>query len=360
MSGTCWQTGLKMELCNSPFLYVLRAGLWGTLDSGPDSALLSDIDWAVLLRQAHAHAVDALIADGMGLLPFESKPLFQELGSLALAVDAIESGNKLLNAVLKSMAAYWEKVGIKAVLLKGQGLASMYSNPLHRTPGDIDWYFPGKENFNKALALIRAKGLVPEIDGDGDFHYSVKGVIVEHHNRWCDISSPFKKKSIASIEQKFGYSRGPEYTVPAPLTNLIQLNFHILKHVLVMGVGWRQLCDLALATERYWGQYSIDEYKQAVSQLSLLKWSRLLYGVLAKYLGSNCAWMPVTPLENRDVDRLANLIMDCGNFGKESGKKMLGSYASSALWLCRYAPGEVFWRPIMLALIRLGQFIRRK
>ena len=360
MSGTCWQTGLNMELCNSPFLYVLRAGLWDALDSGPVPAILSDIDWAVLLRQAHAHAVDALIADGIGLLPSGSKPFFQELGSLALAVDAIETGNNLLNAVLKAMAAYWEKVGVKAVLLKGQGLAGMYPNPLHRTPGDIDWYFPEKENFKKALALVREKGIVPQIDGDGDYHYSVNGVVVVHHKRWCDISSPFKRRRIAYIELKFGYSRGPEYTVPAPLTNLIQLNVHILKHVLVKGVGWRQLCDLALATRHYCGQYSRNDYRREASKLGLMRWSRLLYGVLAKYLGTDCARMPVAPLEGRDVDRLANLVMDCGNFGRESGKKMLGSYLTSAFLLCRYVPGEVLWRPIMLACNRLGQSLRRK
>ena len=68
---------------------------------------------------------------------------------------------------------------------KGQGLAAMYPNPLHRTPGDIDWYLPGIENFSKALALVKSKGLAPEIDGDGDYHYSVNGVVVEHHRRWC-------------------------------------------------------------------------------------------------------------------------------------------------------------------------------
>ena len=348
-----------MELCNSPFLYVLKAGLWGTLGSTVPVGF-SDTDWDVLLKQARAHAVDALVADGTGLLPAELRPSFQQLGSLAWTVGAIETGNKKVNAVLVSMAAFWKREGITAVLLKGQGIANIYPDPLHRTPGDIDWYFPGLENFKKALALVKARGVAPEIDGDGDFHYNVKGVVVEHHKRWCDISSPFKQGRVAGIEKEFGYSRGSEYTVPAPLTNLIQLNVHILKHVLVMGVGWRQLCDLALATSHYCGQYSVQDYKDAVSKLGLMRWSRLLYGVLAKYLGTDCAWMPVAPLENRDVDRLADLIMNCGNFGRESGKKMMGSYVSSAFWLCRYVPGEVLWRPLMLTLNRFGQILRRK
>ena len=349
-----------MELSHSPFLYVLKAGLWGVLPEGPAPVGLTDSKWAVLLKQAQAHAVEALISDGAGLLPEDQRPSFQQLAPLAMAVDSIERGNQRVNAVLKSLAAFWKKKGLTAVLLKGQGLAGMYAKPEHRTPGDIDWYFPGKENFKKALALVKAKGVALVLDGDGDYHYSVNGVVVEHHKKWCDISSPFKQGRVALIEKAFGYSRGPEYTVPAPLTNLIQLNVHILKHVLVMGVGWRQLCDLAKATKFYNGQYSSEDYNDAVCKLGLKRWSRLLYGVLAKYLGSDCAWMPVVPLANRDVDRLADLIMGCGNFGRESGKKMLGSYVSTAFWLCHYVPCEVLWRPLMLAFNRFGQLLRRK
>ena len=267
MYVTCWQTGKNMELCNSHFLYVLKAGIWGVLPDFPIPLKVSDKEWETLLKQARAHSVEALIADGAGFLPAESRPSFQILGSRALSVDAIEMGNQKVNAVLKSMAAFWKKEGVSAVLLKGQGLATMYPNPLHRTPGDIDWYLPGKENFSKALALVKNKGLAPEIDGDGDYHYSVNGVVVEHHRGWCDISSPFKRRQAVQIEKEFGYSREQDYTIPAPLTNLIKLNVHILKHVLVMGIGWRQLCDLAFATKHYKGKYSIEDYCQAIRKL---------------------------------------------------------------------------------------------
>lgn len=349
-----------MELQHSPFLYLLKAGLWGSLPEAPVATGLSDADWAALFAQARAHAVDALVSDGAGLLPEGQRPPFQQLAPLTVAVDAIERGNDRVDAVLKSMAAFWEKEGVIAVLLKGQGLAGMYAKPEHRTPGDIDWYFPGKENFLKALALVNDRGVAVEIDGDGDYHYTINGVVVEHHKEWCNISSPFKRGIVSALEKEYGYSQGSEFFLLTPLTNLIQLNVHILKHVLVMGVGWRQLCDLALATKHYCGQYSKEEYVRAISRLGLMRWTRLLYGVLAKYLGSDCAWMPVNPLESRDTDRLAELIMRCGNFGRDSGKKMVGSFLSASLLMFRYVPGEVLWRPIMLAWNRLCQLFRRK
>ena len=358
MFRTCWQTGRNMELCNSPFLIILRVGIWGTLSGGSNP--VSNTEWQNLLKQAKGHAVQALIADGAGLLEKEQRPSLQQIASLSVAVDAIERANERVNAVVKSMAAFWEKEGVVAVLLKGQGMAGIYPNTLHRTPGDIDWYFPGKENFSKALALARAKGFALEIDGDGDYHYSVNSVVVEHHQNWCDLSSPFKQSHIAEIEKQFNYTYGTEYNTLSPLTNLIQLNVHILKHILVMGVGWRQLCDLALATRHYQGQYSKEDYCQAIRKLGLTLWTKLLYGVLAKYLGTDCAWMPVAPKFGRDTDKLAELIMNCGNFGRESGRRFLGSYVSASLLLIRYVPGEVLWRPLRLGWNRFSQLFKRK
>lgn len=346
-----------MELRAEPFFYVLKAGLWGEVPAS--SPRLSQSDWASILDRASAHSVLALIAEGSNLLPIENKPSLLQIAELVAAEQVAEKGNKQVNAVLEQMAAFWQKEGVDVVLLKGQGLAGMYFNPLHRTPGDIDWYFSENENFRKALALVQAKGLCPRVDGDGDYHYSVNGVIIEHHKKWCDLSSPFKQGRISKIEKRYGFTQIKGYRFPSALTNLIQLNVHILKHLLIMGVGWRQLCDLAIATRHYCGQYSIDEYNIAVKSLGLMKWSRLLYGVLEKYLGTDCAWIPVIPKTGRDVDRLARMILDCGNFGRKSGVRMLGSYAKSAVLLIRYSPSEVLWRPVMLAFNRLCQIFRR-
>ena len=343
-----------MELQSSPFLRVLRAGLWN-LPLEESFEPLSFADWAEILAQARAHSVLALIADGAGEVSETSRPSLQQIASLALATEEVERGNNKVEAVLRQMAAFWKSESVDAILLKGQGLAGLYAIPEHRTPGDIDWCFPGKDNFSKALALVRSKGFIPERDSDGDYHYSVNSVMVEHHQKWCDLSSPFKRRLVAEIETKYGCSQGQDYIVLAPLTNLIQLNVHILKHVLVLGVGWRQLCDLAVATNHYAGEYSVEEYRQAIDLLGLRRWTSLLYGVLVKFLGVDPARLPVEPETGKDVDRLGEMIMDCGNFGRESGKGMMSSYISSAVFFCRYAPEEVFWRPVMLAWNR---FIR--
>ena len=69
---------------------MLKAGLWGFLPEAPVPVKLSDAEWTILLSQARAHAVEALVSDGVGLLPEGLKPTFRQLAPLAVAVDSIE------------------------------------------------------------------------------------------------------------------------------------------------------------------------------------------------------------------------------------------------------------------------------
>ena len=48
--------------------------------------------------------------------------------------------------------------------------------------------------------------------------------LIEHHKKWCDISSPFKQGRISEIEKKYGFTQVKGYRFPSALTNLIQLN----------------------------------------------------------------------------------------------------------------------------------------
>ena len=62
-----------MELQNSPFLKVLRAGIWNLpLEESADEPL-SESDWSDIFTLAKAHSVQALIADGAGLVPAAGK-----------------------------------------------------------------------------------------------------------------------------------------------------------------------------------------------------------------------------------------------------------------------------------------------
>lgn len=348
-----------MELTDSPFLILLRAGLWNRRPSAGEAEDLREADWQDLFGQAGAHAVIAIVADGMQMLPAELFPSEALRAKVASYVALTERTNLKVDKVLDVMSAFWKKSGVTAVVLKGQGIAKMYPMPLHRTPGDIDWYFPGKAGFEKANALARSRGASLELDGDSDYHYLVGGVVVEHHSRWCDLFAPSRQKKAAALEAEYGYDSAGDFIVLSPTIQLLQLNAHILKHALIKGTGWRQLCDLARAYSCLQGAYDSEQFSAAAKSLGLYRWARLLAGVLVKYLGLDPESVPVPISTGRDIDRLASIVERSGNFGRSSGKGMFLSWLSTAGLFLRYAPGEFIWRPLSLTLNRTEQLLKK-
>ena len=112
-----------------------------------------------------------------------------------------------------------------------------------------------------------------EMDSDGDVHYTLSGVVVEHHRRWNDASSARARRVIDALS--------PE----TPEAQLIMRNVHILKHAMVGGIGLRQLCDLAMAYRHYDGQYDPASLTGKLREAGLGKWNGLLNAFLVQVIG---------------------------------------------------------------------------
>lgn len=67
--------------------------------------------------------------------------------------DAIERKNMQMNKALELLVQWFTESGVQPVLQKGQGIASLYENPLLRECGDIDFYFDSRQMFEKLFLL---------------------------------------------------------------------------------------------------------------------------------------------------------------------------------------------------------------
>ena len=65
----------------------------------------------------------------------------------------LEKANVRVNDAAIQVSEWFRKKGFRTCILKGQGNALLYSNGLHRTPGDIDIWVEGGEN---GLSLLFA------------------------------------------------------------------------------------------------------------------------------------------------------------------------------------------------------------
>lgn len=319
-------------------LSLLRSSLWGV--EAPDLEL-DEGWWEEIFELANAQGVYALIPDVFrrGCVPPRAI-----LARWMLEVERVESANARVEAVARNLGAVWDAAGIRYAVLKGSSLAGLYPRPEHRVPGDIDYYFPEALGWDTAK---RAAGRLgdPAFDSDGDFHYCVRGVVIEHHRGWNHLSSRSARGMKATLD---GNALSPEDT-------LLMLSAHILRHSFIGGVGLRQLADLAVATRRFNGKYDKVSFRRRLEDLKLGKWGGLLSAVMKSSFGLAEHEIPFAP-DTRYLDEFLYLVRHDGNFGGEKVFEPKLYLRRLSLFL-RVAPGELLSRYLSLSLGRIKRVL---
>ncbi len=378
---------------------------------------MSEAQWEELHCLAQRQGVLALVYDGL-CTPFPSASDTSDVmpGTMATSVTAApgtlatsaavdmmpvelaarwatevlenERGYERMASVIDLQRRAWEKRGLEAVLQKGHSVAAYYPVPEHRSCGDIDWYFPRREDFRKACRVAQENGLELKWDSDGDVSYTLSGMVVEHHRKGMPQDTP---------EQM-----------------LLMLEDHVLKHAMVMGVGLKQVCDVAILRHAVANRTTAAQCPSAAStaashcppaassagvtagqshNASRSRWSRLLARAI-EHLGldapvplngsadpaasacnadlaasacNGCGFDLAEPrgrelqswrrrCELRDAQRLAELILEDGNMGLDKENRFSGFMKRASLFL-RYAPVKFLSRWLSLICGRIFRLL---
>lgn len=334
---------------------LLRAGLWEREDAQMGILFpLSDESWEEVFRIACRQTVIGLTFKGLEWLPEDASPPMHIAARWMAYTDRIESFNRKVGRQVKLLYDHFAAGGVKAVLQKGLGVAAMYPEPLLRESGDIDLYFPECDCTCSPFKGLAGSEITRQ--PDGSLLCTVGGIVVEQHRHLLDIHAPGAKRYVRTLIEEKGYETvrvgdGTEVLVPAPEVNLLLLSSHILKHVLGVGIGLRQICDMAVAIRHYAGTVDEDEMKEIYGKAGIGRWSALLREFIDIHLYSSGS-----SSEAKKSDILLDIIMKGGNFGvyseKRSGasqnvirRKMhtFGAFVGNMRFAFKYAPGEWLW-----------------
>lgn len=304
------------------YLALLRAALWGDRLAGIDPASIDGQHLTEIMRLAESQTTRGLVYDyllrGGFPVPEEISAQMQRL------LYQILNTHRKLDAVLARIISALQEAGIPCVLLKGQGVASHYPNPLLRECGDID-LFIGPERLEDAV-----RTLSPLADKTDDklsgkhWQLWIGGTEIELHlysmvPETRRLTRYFRTieadgLSIGLVPLNFG---GVSVYTPADTFNAFYLFYHAWHHFAGKGIGFRHLCDwVRLLHVR---RESIDRTRL----LEMLKGMQLLgpwrlFGCIAVHdLG-----LPETDFPFYDESslpksrRVLNLILSAGNFGR--------------------------------------------
>lgn len=364
--------------CDNLFFQLMQVALGERqrLDRIP-----SGEEWVRMFAMARKQAVAGLMADAIEVLPEEQKPPVEVRLECASLTIAIERKNVQTNRDCVDITRRFEERGFRCCILKGQGNALLYSNPLRRQSGDIDlWLDGGRE---KVIAYVRGMttGIEarihhveyqePDMSTPVELHYLpmflYSFVSQYRFERYCHREAERQMgNSKVMAKELVGMSHDGDYriSVPTPDFNAVFQMVHIMRHLFEEGIGLRQLIDYyhvlkALEAERR------EDVMRMLSSLGLRRFAGSMMYVLQEVCGMDKRFM-LCRADAKGGRLLLDEIMMAGNFGKED-ERLCGWRKKSVfhmfVWKLgnnikywRLCPSEVVWGPVF----RIWHFCWRK
>ena len=316
-----------MSTTEVQYFALLQSAIWDR-----PVALQGAIDWPNVMRLADHHATVTLLCDVAFKLPADQQPDAATLAQMKNQMRANLFFHMRLKQSMLQAVGMLREHGIEPVLLKGFGLAQFYPNPNLRQFGDID-LFVGLEKFHEACAVLRTMpgsynwGVI--LDSGRHFNIEFGDYSIEIHRVSSEVLEEEENAVYMDLERKGLMEQPQEVELEGALLRIPSKDFtvfftfyHAWHHFLTTGVGWRQLCDIALALHAYRGQIDEKELRRGLEAMQLMKpWQTFGY-LMVEYLGLPASEMPFYDAKmRRKAGKLYDHIMKEGNFMRDESFK---------------------------------------
>jgi hypothetical protein len=318
-----------------------------------------DVDWNKLLVWAEQQAIVGVIFQGIQRagksLGIPTDILFKWIGY----VNQIEYRNKLLNKRCVELTDFLAHRGFDTCILKGQGNASLYPNPLWRTPGDID-VWTRKKSIRETIQFAREKNPKGKVCYHHVDYGEYDGVEVEIHYRPSFMFNPVHNCRLQKwflVHGEGGMVELPDgvgsICVPNREFNIVFQLSHIYNHLLHEGIGLRQVIDYYFLLKSNTNRTNDTNIRETLRNLGLYKIAGAVMWVLNEVLGLEERYLVVSKDEKRGKVLLAE-IMKGGNFGHCDVENQKATTAIQKnilrikrdLRMMRYFPSECLWEPV--------------
>lgn len=340
----------------NPFIELLQISVGGR---NALSRQLTVNEWDGILESARRQSLVGVLFDALSSLPqeqFPPKDIARRWASLAVKIG---NRNLLLNARSAELSAIFASAGFNGTVLKGQGIAQYYPNPISRQPGDIDLWVDG--GAGKVIAFLRSRYPVSNIQIHHADARIFDDVETEIHYRpsWSYVPS-VDRKYVGWYASQWPrqIEKANEYGFCATTTefNLVYLLMHMFRHVFIEGIGLRQFMDYyyVLISSDDGGRHRAAE---TVESLSLSGFAGAAMYVLREVFGMEGRYAFV-PVNEKAGSLLLEEIMEGGNFGyfrsggrpdAGKGRVVRGLHRSIRnLRLLSYYPMEVICYPFWM------------
>ncbi len=227
---------------------------------------------------------------------------------------------------------------LRPVIMKGIICRELYPVPSLRPSVDEDFLIP-PDRIAAYDAALKEYGFetetdVSELEKNDEITYCSKdlGMCIEVHrypfptgkrayahlNRWLDGAQDRAKCTVC---------QGRRILTLDETDHLLYMLFHVYKHFLHGGFGIRQVCDIALFSERNAGVIDWEALRRSCAEAGIYRFCAAVYGVCARLLGDSPLFsvLDADVLSETDCSPLLEDIMDSGVYGTTTMSRMHSS-----------------------------------
>ena len=323
---------------------------------------LSSTDWNALYNLSLKHALLGMVFEAISRLPKQQLPPKRLLSQWYFTVKSIEQQNRLINRRVAFATKTFFDEGFRCCLLKGQGIALLYPNPLSRQAGDIDMWVDASPR--RIVEYVHS--IMP--NQEVRYHHVefpiFQDVNMEVHFRPSFMCSPLRNKRLQAWFKQEANSQFENTTalldekdkicIPTPRFNAVYQLVHIYRHVFDEGVGLRHLMDyyfvlLSLTKE------DKEEVMQVIVSLGIKRFAASIMWTLREVFDIENQFL-LCPPDSKSGAFLLNEIMMAGNLGHYDPRRGsvenesdLHHFIRKCKRNCRfifYYPEEALWEPL--------------
>lgn len=232
-----------------------------------------------------------------------------------------------MNIFVARLIEKLRKDGVYAILVKGQGIAQTYVNPLWRCSGDVD-LFLSDDNYEEANVSLKPLASFVEEEYVREKHLgmTIDGWGVELHGRlYSGLSSKVERELDKVYEDTFygGAVRswdnnGVQVFLLKAENDVFYVFTHILQHFFKEGLGLRQVCDWCRLLYTFHGKMDLQLLESRIRRAGLMTEWKAFAAIAVDWLGMPAEAMPLYK-DNNNLNNKAGMIMDfilmSGNMG---------------------------------------------
>lgn len=311
-------------------LSLLQSALWNKNASSEylqETLAKETVRWNVIWQLAVEQTLTGLVAEAIKRLPQDLQPasISEQINKIA---GTFIVQHQRINTHLIRTFEFLKSKGFTPILFKGQGNAARYPNPVLRQCGDIDIYI-GRKDYDRACGCISEfvgnKEFEKGTESSKHFHVNYGPSAIELHRVAEVQANPLTNMRYLVLTEHWLTQKnadsvligGREVLVPPRQFNVIYVFNHLWHHLLLGGIGLRQVCDWSILLHEAYGKIDVTQLENDLKNLHLIRGWKTMGWIAVNKIGLPENEMPLYDSSMESVAlKTWSIILDVGNFGK--------------------------------------------